>query len=85
MLSHMDHRMGRKFTAQPSIKSEIAVGRHQVRAVIAGGGIYVIATRWLQTHGHLAEAKHGNGEGLVPTEKEGVLFRPAPAFRDLLA
>ena len=82
VFAHMDDRMGVEMTAQPGIEGKIAMRRHQIRRVITGLRIDVIAARRLDADHHIAKAQKPEPEGAVPEER--VVLRRTPALADRL-
>ena len=85
VLAHMNHGVGVKTPPEPSVEGEIVVRRHQVRVVVAGLGIQMIAARRLQADGGVPQSECRDGEasaiGLAGDE-ERVFFGAAPAVVD---
>ena len=88
VLAHMNHGVGAETAPQPGVKGEIIVRRHQVRVVVAGLGVEMIAARRLQADGGVAQSERGDGEasaiGPAGDEERVFLGRP-PAVVDGLS
>ena len=65
VLAHVDDRVRAEFPAQPAIEREIAVRRRQVRVVVAGARVDVVAARRLDPDHDVAERQHRERECAV--------------------
>ena len=80
MLAKMHNGMGIERVAQPGIKGEIAMRRHQIGVVIAGQRIDVITARRLNTDDHIAKTMDRQNEPALLDK--GIAQRIAPARPD---
>ena len=80
VLAKMDDRMRAEAVAQPEVEGEIAVRRRQVRRVIGGVGVDVVAAGGLQAHDHPPHGQEREGEAVAGEVR--VAFRRPPAFLD---
>ena len=71
-----------KAAAQPSVKSQITMWRHQGRIVIGRFRVDVVPTRRLDRDNDIAEAVNGKQKSIP--DDEGIGFRRPPAFRHLI-
>ena len=60
MLADVDHAVGAVGVAQPEVKRQITMGRHQVRVVIHRARVHLIAPRRLNADERQAETQPGN-------------------------
>ena len=77
VLAHVDDRVRAEFPAQPAIEREIAVRRRQVRVVIAGARVDVIAARRLDPDHDVAERQQRERERAATDMRIGVRRPPA--------
>ena len=84
VFAHVDDTVGAEVFAQPGIKGQVAVGRHQVRVVIGGLRINVVAARRLQADDDIAaaEGRHGEAAAIdLAAEVERIGLRRTPALQ----
>ncbi|MNI07721.1 hypothetical protein D3C73_607340 [compost metagenome] len=79
VLANMDHALGAVGVAQPEIKRQIAVGRHQVRVVIHRARVHLITARRLNADE--GQAKPQAGDHHPPAAAHRVAFRRAPTLQ----
>ena len=77
VLAQMDDRMGVEAVAQPEVEGEIAVRRRQVRGVVGGVRVDVVAARGLKADDDTAEAKDRQGKRLADHVRVGLGLAPA--------
>ena len=79
VLAHVHHGIGLPRGAQPVVEGQVVMRWHQVRVVVAGHGVQVVAARWLDAHKHLAQAQPGHHE--APLAQHGIGVGRAPALQ----
>ncbi len=58
MFAHVHDGMCAEFFAQPDVKGEVVVRRHEVRGMVGFGGVDVVTARRLQTDNNVAETQN---------------------------
>ena len=81
MFAEMNHGVGAEGLPYPSVKGNISMRRHEVRVVIAGDGINVVAPRRLDAEGDMAKPLKGQMEMTIVEER--VVFGRPPAVHNL--
>ncbi len=80
VLAEMDDRMRAEAVAQPEVEGEVAVRRREVRRVVGGVGVDVVAAGGLQADDHPAHGQEREGEAVAGEVR--VAFRRPPALLD---
>ena len=76
VLAHVDDRVRAELLAQPGVEREIAVRRRQVRGVVAGARVDVIAARRLNPDHDVAERQDGKSERTIGHMRIGGRLTP---------
>ncbi len=83
VLADMDHRVGGKGMAQPEVKRQVAVRRHQVRIVVHRAGVHLVTPRRLNADEGQAKAQAGHHQPATAVHR--VLLRRPPTLQHSLA
>ena len=81
VLAEMDDGVGVESLAQPGVEREIAMRRNEVRVMIGGGGVDVVAARRLHAEDDIAESRDGESESAVGDARIGLGGAPAAGHR----